>query len=468
MRQADRYVNEEQYAKALATYTKVLKSAEAAGNEEAYFNSMRKIANVYAVFGDLERSYYYNKKAYDDALNKQDRNLQSLLLENLVGISYLQRNLQQMRKYMILQERTQMNDKVLWRYYQLCNRGYLSQLEGNSKLGIYYHRQAVTFAKDHEMPHQYVADQLNEIGKAYMRDGDYREAIQFLLDAHRYSKKFNLKELDVNVLRSLSEAYGHENRHDSAGYYKSLYLSISDSLFDKRQFAMAQDSLFEYEQVRNDRHISTLNTKLTRLGWIVLGSSLLLVLAIGITVIIVRNNRRLVEAQRALIERNRQLLKSVEENKILRDRYLKSMEGSDSETAEQTQKNKEQYLSLEMRQILLTRITSVMEDISNISSADFSLQTLAGMVGSNTKYVSWVINDTYGKNFKSFLNEYRIREACRRLSDHDTYGNITLQALAADIGYNSPTSFILAFKKINGMTPSVYQKLSRLKEEQGE
>ena len=102
-----------------------------------------------------------------------------------------------------------------------------------------------------------------------------------------------------------------------------------------------------------------------------------------------------------------------------------------------------------------------MNDVAIISRSDFNLNMLADMVDSNTKYVSWIINDTYKKNFKTMLNEYRIHEACRRMSDTEHYGNMTLQAIYEELGYNSAASFIQSFKKVNGMTPSQYQKLLR-------
>ena len=118
-------------------------------------------------------------------------------------------------------------------------------------------------------------------------------------------------------------------------------------------------------------------------------------------------------------------------------------------------------LSEEQRNRLLNSITTVMNDVAIISRSDFNLNMLADMVDSNTKYVSWIINDTYKKNFKTMLNEYRIHEACRRMSDTEHYGNMTLQAIYEELGYNSAASFIQSFKKVNGMTPSQYQKLLR-------
>ena len=100
----------------------------------------------------------------------------------------------------------------------------------------------------------------------------------------------------------------------------------------------------------------------------------------------------------------------------------------------------------------------VMNDMNMVSNPEFSLAMLADAVGSNTKYVSWTINETYGKNIKTVLNEARVREACRRLADREHYANQTMQALYESVGYTNSTSFIRAFKKVNGMTPSEYQR----------
>ena len=108
---------------------------------------------------------------------------------------------------------------------------------------------------------------------------------------------------------------------------------------------------------------------------------------------------------------------------------------------------------------LLQKVSAVMGDVDVISRGDFTLVALAQMVGSNTRYVSWVINNTYHKNFKTLLNEYRIREVCRRMEDTANFGHLTIQALSNSLGYSSPSNFLRAFKNVNGMTPSMYQKL---------
>ena len=163
-----------------------------------------------------------------------------------------------------------------------------------------------------------------------------------------------------------------------------------------------------------------------------------------------------------LVSKNEELMQNDRQNKTLLEQYVQ-MANRQAEQANDgahpSEAKQGVNIDEEQRNKLLNSITSVMNDVEVISKSDFSLQMLADMVESNTKYVSWIINDTYKKNFKTLLNEHRIREACRRLADTEHYGNMTIQAIYEELGYNSAASFIQSFKKVNGITPSIYQKL---------
>lgn len=102
-----------------------------------------------------------------------------------------------------------------------------------------------------------------------------------------------------------------------------------------------------------------------------------------------------------------------------------------------------------------------MKDSANFCNPDFSLSMLAQAVDSNTTYVSQAINTSYNKNFRTILNEHRVKEAMKRMKDIATYGNYSIQGISESVGFKSASNFIAAFKKTTGMTPSLYQKLSK-------
>lgn len=60
-------------------------------------------------------------------------------------------------------------------------------------------------------------------------------------------------------------------------------------------------------------------------------------------------------------------------------------------------------------------------------------------------------------NFYGYLNNYRIAEAVRVLSDIESR-EVPLKQLAEDIGYNSIQIFYKVFKNETGVTPGVYRK----------
>lgn len=117
-------------------------------------------------------------------------------------------------------------------------------------------------------------------------------------------------------------------------------------------------------------------------------------------------------------------------------------------------------LSDEQHDDYRSRILRVMDNDDAVFSSDFSLDRLAEMTEIKSRTLSVALNEIFNKNFYELLNEYRVREACRRLSDHEQYGHLTIEAISQSVGYKSRTSLVNAFKRITGLTPSEYQKLA--------
>jgi len=60
-------------------------------------------------------------------------------------------------------------------------------------------------------------------------------------------------------------------------------------------------------------------------------------------------------------------------------------------------------------------------------------------------------------NFSSFLNHYRIAEACRQLTD-PAFDNTSILTLALDLGYGSIGPFNRAFRAETGLSPTEYRR----------
>jgi AraC-like DNA-binding protein len=83
------------------------------------------------------------------------------------------------------------------------------------------------------------------------------------------------------------------------------------------------------------------------------------------------------------------------------------------------------------------------------------LLILAEKLNTNKSYLSQVINEYFRKNFSTFVNEYRVKEASRLLLEKESE-NYTIEAIANSVGFKSKSAFNSAFKKFTGITPSYF------------
>lgn len=86
---------------------------------------------------------------------------------------------------------------------------------------------------------------------------------------------------------------------------------------------------------------------------------------------------------------------------------------------------------------------------------NLKLNDLAKVVNISVHQLSQLLNDNLGKGFSTYINEYRINEACRLISGND---HLTLEAIGYEVGYNSKSTFYAAFRKIKDTTPALYKE----------
>ncbi len=86
-----------------------------------------------------------------------------------------------------------------------------------------------------------------------------------------------------------------------------------------------------------------------------------------------------------------------------------------------------------------------------------SLRDLANQVEIHPNQLSWLLNETIGKKFNEFINQYRLEHFKELAKDPDN-AHISIIGLAYESGFNSKTVFNTFFKKEEGITPVEYLK----------
>lgn len=106
---------------------------------------------------------------------------------------------------------------------------------------------------------------------------------------------------------------------------------------------------------------------------------------------------------------------------------------------------------LQLKQALI----SVMESEKAYRNPSLNLPELAQKMNSNVHVLSRAINEGFDKNFRDFVNYYRVMDFIDR-AKKESYRNQTFLGIALDVGFNSKSSFNRSFKKITGKSPREY------------
>ncbi len=278
-----------------------------------------------------------------------------------------------------------------------------------------------------------------------LKSGKRTEALKILLEQEQFLRDNEMPFELLEVLQLIKRHYEVEGNMTFADKYSLLYFTTKDEFINKSRLGkMDQAKLnLELEETRERiREMSYRQQMQTILLW---SAIIITLLALTILGVLYANYRKTKRTNRLLYEKNVALLNDKKQLRPI------------AEIPKKTTKDELSPADVE----LLDKITAVMESSPEVFNEAFSLNRLAELVSSNTKYVSRAINIGKQCNFSVLLNEYRIKEACRRLMDTENYGNYTIEGIANSVGYKSRSNFASIFKESVGLTPSAFQRMSR-------
>lgn len=436
------------YIEALDYYTRGMKQAEEEQNMVILLSCKGNIGNVYSAFGDYAQALPYYLECYETATENHLNSVARKAGNNIMACYCFLGKIEEAKKYLKLASQIPDSNQVLTRYYLYSGQSLIARHEGNLRVALALDMKCMDFIRSHNMDALYEISQLNSIANDHMSLKNTSEAHKYFDEAYKMADSIGVFDQMRVALIGLASVCKEEGKDDLATYYSNRATAIGDSLFNQQAFISAKNRLVEYESNQLKHELTSLNDKITWQTFIIIAFSALLIMILILTFIIYRQKRDLSEAYTLLVQKNKEHI-----------RDLKHQTGPKAEETKQDTADTPRLLSDEQTSALLKAIADVMERTEVISDSDFSMSKLAELVNSNTKYVSWVVNDTYHKNFKTYLNEYRIRVASERLVNSEEYNNQTVQAIGISVGYKSYAAFVQAFKNIVGVTPGMYRKL---------
>ena len=447
--------NEGNYPKALGLYLAFIRGAENDSTmEDLLMTAYVSVAVIYGSFDDVENAIVYNRRAYSLAKKLGDTRISELALTNLAQSYMMKRGYDSASRMAdSLLTLNQSESRTLMFHYSIIKGEVALRLDRYDE-ALAHIRKADSVVGSGDFSRYECSAPPGLMARYYEKINMPDSQLVYLDRVWELVEADNDPQPKAECARWLMNYHTKYGNLAEARKYQVEYLKLTDSLVNLQQFLSVGANHQQSQIALKGEEINILNREASYHKVIIAVVASLLSLAIVFIVVIVYQKKRLDAAYRALFEKDRRLMSMLDEQQACEpacdsaNGISHTTDAGGCDTMEEG-RNRDLY----------DRIVKLMETTRDYLNPDFGLGNLVSMAGSNVAYVSKAVKQYSGLNVPSFINEYRIREACRRILDEANFGNITFAAIGESVGFSSQVSFNRAFKKVTGLTPSLYQKM---------
>jgi len=236
------------------------------------------------------------------------------------------------------------------------------------------------------------------------------------------------------LLKELSLCFESKGEYDRALTWQRRFQTESDSLFNADKERALSDLRIKYDTERRENEIKEVKLNLlqkTKNEQLLIASLICFILIVLFLVYFIwRRNlfyTTIVHQYKARIRHEKQMLEKYSMSSLTEEKGVN----------------------------LFQQLEKLIRDEAIYRDNLLTKEKVADMLGTNRTYLSQIINQQTTFTFTQYINEQRINEAVKLMSDHEN--QIPLKAICSDVGFSSMTTFYKAFQNTVGMTPSQYK-----------
>ena len=328
---------------------------------------------------------------------------------------------------------------IHFKYARCLAEGIQAMHEQHLDSAVIYFNRLLDIAQEHDNPRQQALGNIIANDFLFLCYGEMEEHEKALAavkanEALALNSNQQLHLLDA--YKNLTGFYQFMNDEKMAEHYRTLFLESEVEMLTHQRLSSANEAQFLFQLNKKNEEVREMAYREKMKNRMLVGTIVIAVILLVLLALLYINYRKVQEQNRQLYAKSLEMIRADEEKRELIERTHTMDEDRMSD--------------------LLQRVFIVMETNDEIFLPDFSLPRLSELVGDKRNNVSEAINQRYKNNFNGLLNEYRIKEACRRFNDPDQYGNLTVEAIGQSVGFKSRSAFSTVFKQIVGLTPSAY------------
>lgn len=417
----------------------------------AYF----KLGEAYYLFKDFEKSIELLKHAVTDNPPRSFTDCANLDARKVIGICYANINQMDTSDY-YFQSTLKSADIVLNR--PVYNAFALSHLACNAMMKGEYER---SLALDLEvLPFLKGGDDYGHVAGMYAcqcfsyfgleessKIAGLADSILYYAQKDTYNKSKRLKQ----AYTILAKYNANRGNADKAQEYNDSLINIymrEEKLYNSQYIVQARKKVGENEIAARKAEVEAQRL----IVFIIFG---VFILSVGILSVIVVLYRRKEAAYRALVRKNIEWAASSGKAAV----SSPSDSGSGADGSPGTGKKAVENHNADDMAIMSLLLGKVVEN-KLYTSPDITLDAVSKRLKISAKRLSKALNSIEGKNFNAFINEYRVKEAVRLLSD-PANDRIDIAGIGHESGFNSRSTFYESFRKITGLLPTEFRKSKR-------
>lgn len=461
------YFGRSAYSTAMDFYLKALGVAEKNGYRDIEATVYSNIGNIYASSQDYATAISFYKRSIDVADSDTDPFMLARSMFNIFAALYFEQETDSAALYLDMYR--QEAPRSPRRDFDLAlGNAMLLEKKGRADSAVSVYRLAARFSEASGLSSACTASAFNSAGRCFETMGRIDSALHYVRLTEKVAgRNYNYRQT-LKLKWDKARLFGKMGNTDSAMFYRSEYLTISDSLAYFDESGKIKNLQMQYEQARSADKIEGLSAQRRMQRQWILALTIAIFIFAALAVALFRRTKKLKKVRDDLYLRNSRHL----DEEIAYKQKIKALESElatlqqpavdeVSETLTDESPSRRLSLSPELCQKLKKQIADVMDNEEVFCSPDFNIERLAAIIGSKSRYVSEVINEEFGKSFRDLLNESRVKTAMLRISDAEHYGRLTIKAIGESVGYKSQATFITAFTRYTGLKPSLYQKLAQ-------
>lgn len=292
----------------------------------------------------------------------------------------------------------------------------------------------------------------NGIGGIRLKQKNWKDAETYLKKAENIADSSKSLKLKKAVYSNINDYYEGTGDNFKASLYAVKYVRAYDSLTARSREV----------SVGGPETLAKPNKKSARISVVKNAAIIvLLITLVGIVIFFKTKQRKQRSKFRNIIRTQLQVISSSGESIPVKtensDFSNISVEEVDDRAGGSDKRRNESLMTSETEAKLL-ELLEEFEKGDLYNNKNMSLSFLAAELNTNTKYLSYVINQHKNADVKTYVNRLRINYIVDKLINDEKYRQYKISILADECGFSSHSKFASVFKAVTDFSPSSYIK----------